>query len=405
MNPFISVRYNAPAGSYLNCYFPGFTVPSSSGGSTFYVNFYWNHMHFFKNQGLPYNHYSEYKTQSPSLSLTSTGTSNSFYSFNEGGQFWNTTGAETLQSRRYYLYLQLYATYSNPFIYYSAYYPRFTQSICSDTSTYYVCRAYNMFKNRRYFLVAQRIGSTSTNTFDYTGVFPESKDASSSFYSGYVGWTRGGSNSSYYSENSWTYSQSYLSEAAPTYGVTVPIYGSTLQSYTSPFVLAVNLNGFTLYSNQRTLGQNTGSFIQITASSFTTLYGCGAYLEYQNRRAFYNNAIYCTVVSSTVIRIYSNADIAFTGKLVVTLSTNGVPSSTTFTFELFDKYKSGSDYGRSVYVSTTISNNPSYTKLPSTNIDWRRMAYKELRTDAAPMRLILNNNYQYVSVYDQNSNA
>ena len=156
----------------------------------------------------------------------------------------------------------------------------------------------------------------------------------------------------------------------------MPIYGSTLQSYTSPFVLAINLNGFTLYSNQRTQGQNTGSFIQITVSSFTTLYGCGAYLEYQNRRAFFNNAIYCAVVSSTIIRIYSNADIVFTGKLVVTLSTSSVPSSTTFIFELFDKYKSGGNYGRSVYVNTTISNNPSYTILPSTNIEWRRMAYK-----------------------------
>ena len=67
-----------------------------------------------------------------------------------------------------------------------------------------------MFYNRRYFLVAQRMWSGSSNTFDYTGVFPESKDASSSFYSGYVGW-RSSYDSSYYSVNNWTYSQNYLS--------------------------------------------------------------------------------------------------------------------------------------------------------------------------------------------------
>ena len=67
-----------------------------------------------------------------------------------------------------------------------------------------------MFYNRRYFLVAQRSSLADSNSFDYTGVCPESKDASSSFYSGYVGW-RSSNDSSYYSVNNWTYSQNYLS--------------------------------------------------------------------------------------------------------------------------------------------------------------------------------------------------
>ena len=151
--------------------------------------------------------------------------------------------------------------------------------------------------------MAQRKGSQSITTFDYTATFPQSKDmASSPYYSGYIGWTRGGA-STYYSEYTWSYSSSMLTQATPTYGVTVPIYGSTLKSYSSPFVVAVDLNGHTLYSNQRTVGPNTGSFIEVTASSFTTLYGCGVYLEYSNIRAYYNNALYCKVISSQVMKI------------------------------------------------------------------------------------------------------
>lgn len=83
-----------------------------------------------------------------------------------------------------------------------------------------------------------------------------------------------------------------------------------------------------------------------------------------------------------------------------------MPTSTTFTFELYDKYISGSDYARSVVTTTTISNNPTgVTVLPNTNILWRRMAYKQLRSDAGPLRVTLNNNFQYVSTYNTTSNS
>jgi hypothetical protein len=82
MDPFISVRLDAPTNSYIACFFPGFLVPSSGGGSSIYVNFYWNPMHFFNAQSLPSPLYSPYMKQSGSVGLTSTGTSNSMYSYN-----------------------------------------------------------------------------------------------------------------------------------------------------------------------------------------------------------------------------------------------------------------------------------------------------------------------------------
>ena len=200
MNPFISVRYNAPAGSNLACFFPGFRVPSSSS-TTIYAKFHWNPMHHFKNGNNPYDHYSRYTTQSNSISLTTTGRANSMRNNDESGIFWPTSG-EVVQSKRYYLYLRQYATYNDPYIYYSAYYPKTTNSICSSTTNYYHCRVYYSFVNRRYFVVSQIKGTVSDNTYDLTANFPISKDASNSFYSVYIGWTRGGI-SSYYAEASW----------------------------------------------------------------------------------------------------------------------------------------------------------------------------------------------------------
>ena len=91
---------------------------------------------------------------------------------------------------------------------------------------------------------------------------------------------------------------------------------------------------------------------------------------------------------------------------MVTFSTGSNPSSSTITFELYDKYISSSDYARSVYVTTSFSNNPSgVTILPPTDIYWRRMAYKQLRTDAGPLRVVLRNNYEYVTAYNTSSNS
>lgn len=254
-------------------------------------------------------------------------------------------------------------------------------------------------------MIAQLKGSYYDKTFDYTGVFPQSKDYATSFYDVYAGWSVDSSGSRYYSVQSFTADKNKLTEATPTYGVKPSLFGSTLKSYSSSFVASVNLNGHTLYSNQRTMGHNQGSFIQVTMSSFSTLYGCGAKLHYHNNRAFHNNALYCKVISSSELRIYSNSDVTFTGTLIITFATSSIPSSTNIQLHLYDKYNSGTDYGRSVSVSTTISNNPSQSILPPTNIQWRRQAYRERRTSSAPSRLILNNNYQYVSSYSMSSHS
>jgi hypothetical protein len=254
-------------------------------------------------------------------------------------------------------------------------------------------------------MIARYNGYTSSMTFSYTALFPDSKDAAGSFYNYYIGWTVG-DYSWYYSIYSTSSNSGYLSSATPSYSATVPIYGSYLNSYSSPFVLNINLNGQTLYSNQRTSGPFRGSFIQIQASGFSGIYGCGAYLYSNNKPAFFNNALYCLVQNSNTLKIWSNSDLTFTGQLVVTLSTSSVPSSTTFYFSLYDKYISSSDYGISVYTSTALSNNPTgYTILPPTNILWRRQAYKQLRTDAAPYRITVNNNFEYVSAYNMGATA
>ncbi len=89
MDPFLAVRHDVSAGQYLRCYFPGFNTPTSSSyGTSLSVSFYWNPMHFFNKHSIPYAHHSSYETRYVTKSLTTTGTSNSFYDLNEGSKFW-----------------------------------------------------------------------------------------------------------------------------------------------------------------------------------------------------------------------------------------------------------------------------------------------------------------------------
>jgi hypothetical protein len=120
-----------------------------------------------------------------------------------------------------------------------------------------------------------------------------------------------------------------------------------------------------------------------------------------------NNALYCIIQSNTQINIYSNADWSFTGQLYITFETDSVPSSSTYTFYLYDRYTSGSDNGLAVSTSGTFGRtvSGSYTTLQPTSINWRRQTYKDVRSDAGPVKLTLNNNYQYVSTYSISSNA
>lgn len=43
--------------------------------------------------------------------------------------------------------------------------------------------------------------------------------------------------------------------------------------------------------------------------------------------------------------------------------------------------------------------------MPPTSVIWRRPTYKQARTDAGPVRITFNNNYQYVSTYNMNTNS
>lgn len=89
-----------------------------------------------------------------------------------------------------------------------------------------------------------------------------------------------------------------------------------------------------------------------------------------------------------------------TGTLEIVVFTSSVPSSVTYTFELYDKYISSSNYARSVVISNSFSRQASgFNVVQPTSIMWRRQVYKEYQTSAAPIRIIFNNNYQYVYDY------
>ena len=161
------------------------------------------------------------------------------------------------------------------------------------------------------------------------------------------------------------------------------------------------MNGNTLYSFRRTSGQYEGSFMRLEMTGFTNLYGCGVTLS--NRPLSLTAPFYCVVMSSNYLDILAKEDIYMSGTMYITLYTSSVPSSVTYKLTLYDKYLSGSDYSRSVYLSQSFSRTSSSTLVQPTSIKWRRQTYKEFRTSNGPIRIILNHNYQYV--YDSDTSA
>lgn len=404
---FLTVRINANAGGYLACYFPGFNTPTSSGnGGTMYVNFYSDPMGHFKLNPLPEQFRSVYQTVNVAIGLTTQGSNpnGGFNTVTYNNTFWQTYGTVN-QNKFYQLYLQGPYSVGNPYIYISSYSPKFQQSTCNSGS-YYVCRAYNSFYSRRYFLVAQYAGSTYYLNITDNLNFPQSQEASSSYYTTYIGWTSGGYGYYYYLWSG-SLNTGYLSPATPSVGLTPATYSTNLQYAKSLMSVSAALSGYTLYSNYRTQGPFYGSKIVLTLSGFSTLYGCGVYVDNVPTPVWTNNALYCIIQSSTQINVYSNSDWTFTGNMYITFYTDNVPSSSTYTFQLYDKYYSGSNYGLAISnagsFSRTVSG--SYVTLPATSVRWRRQAFKSPRSDAGPVKLILNNNYQYVSTYDMSADA
>lgn len=70
-------------------------------------------------------------------------------------------------------------------------------------------------------------------------------------------------------------------------------------------------------------------------------------------------------------------DISMTGTLYINFYTSSVPNTVSYTFELFDKYITSSDYARTVAISNSWSRIASgYSLVQPTSIMWRRQAYK-----------------------------
>jgi len=85
-----------------------------------------------------------------------------------------------------------------------------------------------------------------------------------------------------------------------------------------------------------------------------------------------------------------------TDYLYITVYTNALPSTTTYIFELYDKYISASDYSRTVYLSNSFSHTPtsgSDVLVQKTAVQWRQQTYKQYLTSTGPIRFTFNNNF------------
>jgi len=278
----------------------------------------------------------------------------------------------------------------------------FTQSTCNG-GTHIECRTYNTFFSRRYFMIAYNSNHASSFNFQVNLKFPQSKEMSSSYYTTYIGYTQGGWDQY---DHVWTGSLSMgqLDEAQPTLDYGIATYSSILQGYRATLSVVTDLSGYTIYSNRRTTGAFKNSFLRLTMSGFTSLYGCGVVQWGNMTPTWSDNAIYCNVVSSNRIEIRSNFDYNFTGLTYITFSTDSVPSSTSYQIELIDRWHSSSDYAAPVERTLSFSRSHSNTLMQPTSIKWRRQAYKQLRSDTGPVRLTLQNqNYQYVSTYSMST--
>lgn len=128
--------------------------------------------------------------------------------------------------------------------------------------------------------------------------FPQSKDASTSYYGTFFAFTNGGFGD-YYSAQSSSLDSSCLSPATPTFGLIPSLHSTDLRYTKSLMSVSIDLAGFTLYSNQRTQGPFYNSFAVLTLSGFSSLNGCGVYISNVPTPAWKNNAIYCIIQSNT----------------------------------------------------------------------------------------------------------
>ena len=129
--------------------------------------------------------------------------------------------------------------------------PEPTQGMCSSGFNY--CRAYTSFINRKYYLVAQRSGTSSIVRFTDNIYYPPSVYMASSYYTWNI-YFGDPSQVRYYHYWSSSHSTSGIFPAQPSNSLSPLIYGSNLSGYPSSFIVSVNLNGRTLFSNKRNYG-------------------------------------------------------------------------------------------------------------------------------------------------------
>ena len=248
MEPSIGVFINVPYGQHLRCYFPGYITSTSStrllGSLILRDDLHMRRSTIRGNYWAPY-----IRRDFVAPNYISSSTSGSL-SINENN-FW--TGAESFQGRSYQLNMTG-TSLSVPTVYLSAYVPKPVSSYCAYSSFYY-CRVYDSFVNRRYFVVAQWTGTTNTIRFNGTAYFPPTDDYSSSYYTTYIGWTDS-NNDRYYHISSYSTNHGNLSPSTPSAGNNPMIFGSSLAGNPSTFIVSMNLNGVTLYRNSRDFGQN-----------------------------------------------------------------------------------------------------------------------------------------------------
>lgn len=83
-----------------------------------------------------------------------------------------------------------------------------------------------------------------------------------------------------------------------------------------------------------------------------------------------DSPFYCEVNSATSeINVFAKNDLTITDYIYFTVYTAGLPSSSTYTVELFDKYISSTDYGRSFAISGTFCRSKgAYSTMDPTQI-------------------------------------
>ena len=389
--PSFAIYIDVPVNQNLVCFLPGHVTSSPYHPNYIKIHVYLNFANYFTRY-FPGQFWSAWANYHAHQYYIDTGFSGGLSAANENS-FWSSTGP-ALTYRYYDMNISSPYWINSPIVYMSNNGARPSSGMCSSGA---YCRVYTSYINRRYYIVAQHSGSTYTVRFSDNTYFAHSVDASSSYYDWYIGYAHP-SELRYYHTWSSSRSTSIMYPATPSYGLNPTLYGSTLNGYTSGFLFSINLNGKTLYSNKRNYGEYQGSFIRLTMNGFTSLFGCAATLT--NRLFSLSAPFYCEVKSSNYLEIRTRVDIDMTGTLEIVLVTTTVPSSVTYTFELFDKYVSGSDYARSVTVSNSFSRVAGgFNVVLPTTIIWRRQVYKEYQSSAAPIRFIFNNNYQYVYDY------